>query len=168
MPADRPAPNLPERAMAGIRALIRDQGLVPGDALPSETALAEHLGVSRSVTREAMRGLATLRILEIGKSRRARVAMPDASSLSVILDHATHAKGLSIQQMLDVRRTLELRTVSLAALRRTDAEAAELLDLTSRMFKALEGDYSALMELDLRFHSVIAKASGNDLYAMLI
>ena len=168
MPADRPAPNLPERAMAGIRALIRDQGLVPGDALPSETALAQHLGVSRSVTREAMRGLATLRILEIGKSRRARVAMPDASSLSVILDHATHAKGLSIQQLLAVRRTLELRTVSPAALRRTDAEAAELLDLTSRMFKALDGDYSALMELDLRFHSVIAKASGNDLYAMLI
>lgn len=163
-----PDENLAELAMSGIRALIREQKLRPGEALPSEAALAQHLGVSRPVTREALRGLATLRILDIGKSRRARVALPDALPISLVLDHATRAQGLSIQQVLDVRRTLESRTVSLAALRRSDAQARELLDLSAAMFKALEGGHGALMELDIRFHSVIAAASGNPLYSMLV
>lgn len=160
--------GLAEIAMTGIRDLIRAQGLRPGDALPSEAALAAELGVSRPVTREALRGLATLRILDIGGSRRARVALPDATPLSLVLEHATLARGLSIQQVLDVRRTLELRTVSLAALRRSDADATALLDITARMFKALEGGHTDLMELDIQFHSLIARASGNPLHAMLV
>ncbi|WP_072703524.1 FadR/GntR family transcriptional regulator [Donghicola eburneus] len=160
--------GLAEIAMSGIRDLIRSQGLRPGDMLPSEAALATHLGVSRPVTREALRGLATLRILDIGGSRKARLAMPDASALSLVLDHATYSQGLSIQQVLDVRRTLEMRTVALAAMRRSDAEATELLDITTQMFTALEGGHAELMELDIRFHSLIANASGNHLYAMLV
>lgn len=160
--------NLAEIAMRGIRDLIREAGLRPGDTLPSEAALAARLGVSRPVTREALRGLATLRILDIGQSRKARVALPDAEPVALILDHTVFARGLSIQQVLDVRRTLEARTVSLAAVRRSDAQAAELLDLASRMFAALERGHAELMDLDIRFHSVIAQASGNPLHAMLI
>ena len=160
--------GLAELAMQGIRDLIRAQALRPGDTLPSEAALAEHLGVSRPVTREALRGLATLRILDIGGSRKARVAMPDASSLSLVFDHATYSRGMIIQQVLDVLRTLEMRTVALAAMRRSDAEATALLDLITSMFAALEGGHTDMMELDIRFHSTIAKASGNHLYAMLV
>ncbi|CUH81149.1 FadR/GntR family transcriptional regulator [Tropicibacter naphthalenivorans] len=162
------AASLPEIAMQGIRDLIRTQGLRPGDALPSESALAAHLGVSRPITREALRGLATLRILDIGGSRRARVAMPDAGPLALVLNHATQANSLTIQQILDVRRSLEMRTVSLAALRRSDAQAKDLLDLTAAMLKALQGGHTDLMELDIRFHATIAAASGNPLYAMLV
>ncbi|WOI56093.1 FadR/GntR family transcriptional regulator [Palleronia sp. LCG004] len=154
--------------MRGIRDLIRAQGLRPGDSLPSEAALAGHLGVSRPVTREALRGLATLRILDIGGSRKARVALPDASALSLVLDHTTYSRRLSIQQVLDVRRTLEMRTVGLAAIRRSDAEATELLNTTARMFADLEAGHTELMELDIHFHSIIAKASGNQLFAMLV
>ena len=160
--------GLVERAMRDVRALIRSEELMPGDVLPSEAALAERLGGSRPVTREALRGLATLRVLDIGNGRKARVAMPDASSLSVILDHTTYSGRLSIQQILDVRRTLELRTVSLAAMRRSDADAAELLTIVQAMFDALEADQGAIMELDIRFHEIIARASGNLLYSILI
>ncbi len=167
LPSDREE-GLVETAMNTIRSFVRSQKLRPGDNLPSEKALSEHLGVSRTVTREALRGLATLRVLDVGNSRKARVAMPDASALSVILDHATYTSGLNIQQILDVRRTLELRTVSLAALRRSDAEAAELLAITQEMFEALENNGAELMELDIRFHEVIARASGNLLYSMMV
>lgn len=160
--------GLVERAMKHVRGFIRDNELMPGDVLPSENALAEQMGVSRPVAREALRGLATLRVLDIGNGRKARVAMPDASSLSVILDHTSYSGRLSIQQILDVRRTLELRTVSLAALRRSDADANELLSTVQQMFDALEKDQNAVMELDIRFHEIIAGASGNLLYSILI
>ena len=164
---DETASGLVDRTIGAIRAWLRDSQLRPGDLLPSETAMAERLGVSRTVAREAFRALAALRIIEIGNGRRARVAAPDAAPLSMILDHTVYTRQLSIQQVLDVRRTLELRTAGLAALRRTDGQAAELRDIVARMSDALDRP-DEVMELDIRFHELIARASGNPLYATII
>lgn len=159
--------GLVDRAIRDIRAYIRDNQLRPGDVLPSETAIAARLDVSRAVAREAFRALAALRILEIGNGRRARVAAPDATALSMIIDHTVYTRQLSIQQVLDVRRTLELRSVSLAALRRSDGEARQLQALVVEMFDNIELP-EEVMEIDIRFHELIAKASGNSLYAIII
>ena len=43
------APGLVDRTIADIRAWLRDNQLRPGDVLPSETAMTERLGVSRTV-----------------------------------------------------------------------------------------------------------------------
>ncbi|RKW96457.1 FadR/GntR family transcriptional regulator [Corynebacterium diphtheriae] len=48
-----------------IENYIRENGLTPGDVLPSEAAICEHLSVSRSSVREAMRTLASLDVVEI-------------------------------------------------------------------------------------------------------
>lgn len=161
------AGGLVDRAIADIRQFIRGNQLQPGDILPSENAMAHQLGVSRTVAREAFRALAALRILEVGNGRKARVAAPDADAFSMILDHTVYTKQLSFQQVLDVRRTLELRTASLAALRRSDAEARELVSIVAQMFEAIDQP-DLLMELDIRLHEVIAKASGNPLYSIIV
>ncbi|SFU23080.1 FadR/GntR family transcriptional regulator [Mesorhizobium sp. YR577] len=159
--------GLVERAIADIRSYMRENQLRPGSPMPSETAMAMQLNVSRTVAREAFRALAALGIMEVSAGRRARVAAPDAAPLSIILDHTVTMKQLSVQQVLDVRRTLELRTVSLAALRRTDAQARELLEIVKGMFDAFEAP-NDLMELDIRLHELIAAASGNSLYAIIV
>lgn len=159
--------GLVERAIVDVRAYMRENQLRPGSPMPSETAMAAKLDVSRSVAREAFRALAALGILEVSSGRRARVAAPDAIPLSMILDHTVTTKQLSVQQVLDVRRTLELRTASLASLRRTDAQARELLRIVEDMFNALETP-EAVMELDIRFHELIAQASGNSLYGIIV
>lgn len=159
--------GLVERAIIGIRSFMRENQLQPGAVMPSETAMASQLDVSRTIAREAFRALATLGIIEVSAGRRARVVAPDAAPLSMILDHTVMMKQLSVQQVLDVRRTLELRTASLAALRRTDAQAQELLDIVGGMFGALETP-EVVMELDIQFHELIAQASGNSLYAIIV
>lgn len=159
--------GLVERAIVDVRAYMRENQLRPGSPMPSETAMAAKLDVSRSVAREAFRALAALGILEVSSGRRARVAAPDAVPLSMILDHTVTMKQLSVQQVLDVRRTLELRTASLASLRRTDAQARELLQIVEDMFNALETP-EVVMELDIRFHELIAQASGNSLYGIIV
>lgn len=166
--APETATGLVERTMHDLRQLIRDKHLIPGDILPSEATLADDLAVSRTVAREALRGLATLRIIDVGNGRRARVATANADALSMILDHTVYTGQLSIQQILDVRRTLELRTARLAALRRSDADMSELMDLVTRMFEALDNNSYSIMEYDIRYHEVIARASGNALYSILI
>ena len=164
---DENSGGLVDRAIADIRTYMRENQMKPGDILPSENAFALRLGVSRTVAREAFRALATLRILEVGNGRKARVAAPDADAFSMILDHTVYTKQLSIQQVLDVRRTIELRTASLAALRRNDDEARQLLDIVAAMFASLDQP-DALMGLDIKFHEVIAKASGNSLYSIIV
>lgn len=159
--------GLVDRAIREIRRLIRDRGLKPGAALPSETAISAELGVSRAVVREAFRALTTLRILDTGNGRRARVAAPDAVPLGLIVDHTVQSGQMSIQQVLDVRRTLELRTAGLAALRRTDPEAEALAAIVAQMFEAIEAP-DRLRMLDIAFHEAIAASSGNPLYAMLV
>lgn len=160
--------GLVDRVVADLRAYIRKENMKVGDALPSEQALATQLGVSRTVAREAMRALAALGVLQLGNGRRARVAAMNADAMSILLDHTVYTGQLSIQQVLDVRRTLELRTVGLAALRRTDEQAKELLEIVDRMFTALRTEPTQIMELDIRFHTLIARASGNALYELLV
>lgn len=52
-------------AVERIQELILAEGLVPGDPMPTESALCERLETSRSSVREAMRTLASLDIVEV-------------------------------------------------------------------------------------------------------
>lgn len=164
-----PTPSLLDAAIAGIRAMIRDRGLRAGEALPSEAALAAALGVSRTVVREALRSLAALKVVELANGRRARVGAPDSEPLSILLDHTALIGSVSILQLLDVRRALERRTAALAAMRRTEAQAAEILALAAAMEAAVESaDPAAVMERDIALHGLIAEAGGNALFAILV
>ncbi|KIH96508.1 GntR family transcriptional regulator [Streptomonospora alba] len=55
MPVDRSDPRpLHAQIATALRAEIRDRAIAPGDTLPSEAALQERFGVSRSVVRQAL------------------------------------------------------------------------------------------------------------------
>ncbi|PSK95346.1 GntR family transcriptional regulator [Murinocardiopsis flavida] len=59
MPVDRSGPTpLHAQISDTLHAEIRDRTIPPGDALPSEAALCERFGVSRSVIRQALATLA--------------------------------------------------------------------------------------------------------------
>ena len=159
--------GLVERTVRAVHDLIRAEGLRAGDGLPSETSLAVRLGVSRAVVREAFRSLAALKLIDLGTGRRARVAAPDSSVLALALDHSVHIDQTSVQQILDVRRTIELRTVVLAALRRTEPEATAVAALAQAMSDDFD-DGPRVMEHDIAFHEAIATASRNPLFALLV
>jgi GntR family transcriptional repressor for pyruvate dehydrogenase complex len=159
--------SLVSRAMDIVNQHIRDQGLRRGQPIPSEQAFALQMGVSRAVVREAFRSLATVGIIEVGNGRRARVGGIDDTVLPLILNHAVLTDQVSIQQIYDVRRAIELRTVALAALRRTPAEAAEILALTQRMERDFDQP-EKVKESDIAFHEAIASASRNPLFALIV
>lgn len=153
--------------MASVKNYIRDNGLQVGDELPSEGAFAELAGTSRTIVREAYRSLAALTLIDIGNGRRARVAAPTADVLAMITDHAVHTNQATIQQIFDVRRTIERRTVALAALRRTDREAAEIYALAEAMQRDFN-DPQKVMEHDIAFHEAIGHASKNPMFALIV
>jgi len=161
------AGGLVAKVIAALNRHIREHRLAPGDALPGESAFALQLGVSRAVVREAFQSMAALKLIDIGNGRRPRVSAIDRSVLGMVLDHAAQTDQTSIQQIYDVRRTIELRTVALAALRREDADAAEI----ARLAGAMRADFyepAKVMEHDIAFHEAIAEASRNKLFAVLV
>lgn len=153
--------------MTSVKAYIRDNGLQVGDELPSEGAFADLTGTSRTIVREAYRSLAALTLIDIGNGRRARVAAPKADVLAMITDHAVHTNQATIQQIFDVRRTIERRTVALAALRRTDREAAEIYALAEAMQRDFN-DPQKVMEHDIAFHEAIGGASKNPMFSLIV
>lgn len=65
MPDLVPRKSTASYSAESIKGYIRRNGLVPGSPLPTESALCEELGVSRSAVREAIRTLAALDIVEV-------------------------------------------------------------------------------------------------------
>ncbi|HZY54653.1 MAG TPA: FadR/GntR family transcriptional regulator [Reyranella sp.] len=159
--------SLVQKVIHGIRQMIRSEGMKVGDPLPSESAIGEQLGVSRAVAREAYRSMAALGLISVGNGRRARVSAVDDQVLALVIDHGVQTDQVSVQQILDVRRTIEMRTVGLAALRRTDKEAREIKALAAAM-RADFHDTDKVMEHDIAFHETIARASRNPMFALIV
>lgn len=168
-PDERPGPegSLVGHAVGSITRLMREQDLMPGDRLPSEAELARALQVSRTVVREAFRSLAAMRIIELATGRRATVARIDHGPMSLIMEHGVQTEQINIQQVYDVRRTIETRIAALAALRRTEEEAAALLTEAQGLHDTAD-DPAAMMAHDLAFHARLAEASRNPVYALII
>lgn len=159
--------TLVERAMAAVRDHIRSNGLKVGDTLPGEGKFAADLQVSRAVMREAFGGLAALRQIDVANGRRARVAAIDGVVMAQSIDHAVATAQASVVDVWDLRRTLELRSVELAAHNRTEAQAERIVAAAQAMAEA-SGDLRRLSEADVAFHHAVAQASGNPLFHQVV
>jgi GntR family transcriptional repressor for pyruvate dehydrogenase complex len=159
--------RLVDRVVEQITQLILEDKLEPGTRLPPETRLAETIGVSRTVLREAMQILITKGLVETrhGVGTVVRGATNDRLSeqLSIIL----RTKGLTLDHLHQVRSLLEVEIAGIAASQASDEEIAELSQLVERM-EALLGDPIAYAEIDGEFHRFLARISHNPLMVLLL
>lgn len=159
--------SLVQQAMEAVSAFIRDHGLRVGDTLPGEAHFAAVLGVSRAVMREAFGALAALRVIDVANGRKPRVGAMDGSVIAASLDHAVSTAQVSVSEIWDVRRTIELRTAELAATERTDEEASEIEALAARMATEAD-DLERMSRHDIAFHEAIARATHNALFVQIV
>lgn len=171
---DVTAPFAPEavgsRVDFVIRAVtdhIRNNRMRVGDSLPSEGEFATRLGVSRAVMREAFGALAALHLIDVANGRRARVGAIDGSIIATSLDHAFSTAQITIPEIWDVRRTIEVRTAALAASSRTDEEADLIAGLAESLAHSRD-DMATRTRNDIAFHEAIAKASHNALFVQIV
>ncbi len=164
---DNQGTGLVDEAIGKITQHIRTNELGPGDRLPSEAELVKQMKVSRTVVREAYRSLAAMRLINLAAGKRATVAPLDHGAMSLVIEHGVLTEQISIQQIYDVRRTIEMRTATLASLRRTDEEASTILRHAEEMAENVDRP-EQVMELDLSFHLTIAKASRNPIFAIIV
>lgn len=162
--------TLSDQVADAVVALIYEEGLRPGDAMPTEGTLAERLGVSRIVVREAMRTLRAYQVVDGGQGRPARVRVPDAGLLGLLFEYSLRQRAITFPQLLATRRTIETELAAAAAANGLEPAAEQdARETLARMASAhgLAG-LDAFIAADLAFHDAIADASRNTLLALLL
>lgn len=139
--------NLAEQIATQIRRDILRGKLPPGSSIKERDNAAD-LGVSRTPMREAIRILAKEGLLILRPSRSPIVAQPSMKDLA---DHVA------------VLLALEKLSVELACVHATDKDIAALSKITDHMAEHFDDtDPLDMFEIDMSFHSAIARASHNE------
>jgi GntR family transcriptional regulator, transcriptional repressor for pyruvate dehydrogenase complex len=140
--------------------------LHPGDSLPSERELAERYGVGRSSVREALRMLESRGLIE-SRGSGAFVVAPWRNPFQEPLSLVVAGEDVNRMQLFEVRRMLEAEAAALAAKRRSQGDLELMREATDEM-EAVIGTSDAFVAADIRFHLVIAEATGNRLLLHLM
>jgi GntR family transcriptional repressor for pyruvate dehydrogenase complex len=152
--------KIQDSIIKGIKELINYKNLEPGDKLPSERMLSEKFVVSRSNVREAIQKLEFYGLLKSIPQSGTFVANIGVIAMNGMIDDILRLEKSGFKSLVETRILLELKTVRLAALRRTDDDLLKIEEaLEAHKEKVLNGE-DAVQE-DLLFHLAIAKACRN-------
>nr|WP_256534342.1 FCD domain-containing protein [Lewinella sp. JB7] len=146
--------------IARIRDWINYKNLEPGDKLPSERVLSEKFGVSRRSIRQAIQKLESYDLLVSIPQSGTFVANIGQIALNGMVDDILRLKGHDFASLVETRILLELRTVELAAGRRT-ADDLELIEAALNSYRTKILNREDALQENLLFHLAIARASGN-------
>ncbi|MFP5336406.1 MAG: FadR/GntR family transcriptional regulator [Actinomycetes bacterium] len=150
-----------------LLALVLDGTFPVGEPLPSEAELATRFGVSRLTVREAIRSLASTRVIHVQQGRSSVVNAPRRWSPldGRLLAARGRAEGDALllpRRLLEARRVVEVAIAELAAERRTTDHLDRLTAAHEAMVAAHDrGDVPAVAEADLEFHSLLFEAADN-------
>jgi DNA-binding FadR family transcriptional regulator len=153
-----------EVAAERILELIDRHGWVPGDRLPTEQALADELGISRGVTREAVKILAAMGRVTAQRGRGLFVGGTGVGFADAGVKGASFMPGdpEQVEQLLKFRQIQEVAAAREAAVSANPPDLRILRECIAQGQTALDGDDRAAWDdADNRFHVAMATASGN-------
>ena len=146
--------SLVDAAAETISSQILHGRLAAGDRLPTERELAEQLGVSRTVLREALSSLEALGLLETRGTRGRWVAAGGSSERSRTLVGAwLHQHAREILEVDEIRSVLEAHAIrSMSKWDAIDAAREAGASLRAQEEALERGDAVAAAEGDAAFH----------------
>ena len=147
---------------------MRDQILTgryaPGEKLPPQRALAREYSLNATTVREAIKRLEQLRLVEVRHGDAMRVAdWRTASGLDVLAHVVFDTGGVkrdALDSLMEARRFLLATAAALAAERRTDEQAEELIELARIAASEQTADFT--------FFAGLVEASGNLVFTLIL
>lgn len=152
--------TLADKVEEQIISYIRENSLLPGDALPNEMELVEMFGISRNVVRESLSRLRMLGLIDSRTKRGIVVTEPPLlNGFRKILDpHLLSTK--TIKEMMGMRIALEIGIAEFLFANVTSKNVTELEQIVSRQ-QAI-GINNLSIEDELIFHTKIYQIAGNN------
>src|SRR5438874_2144477 len=163
------------RAFEEICERIREQlalgVLKPGDKLPPERDLAQQLGVSRNVLREALRSLEMAGVLRLLKGVKggAFIQEGDTSRMNDVMRDMLSLGTISVRELSEARiHVLDLVVrLACANARQADFEALEG-NIERTELATREGRLLDRVECSREFYKLLASATRNKVIAMIV
>ena len=146
---------------------IQDENLPAGARLPTENAMAQHFGVSRTVIREAIMTLKAEGMVETRQGLGAFVRRPANDESAFHVDPLTRESVGNLLGLIEVRRGIESEVAALAAARREERQITQIREALRQIDVAAAAGGDGVEE-DVRFHLAIARATGNPYWVKLI
>lgn len=163
--------NLREQVLNAIGGRIISGELSPGDVLPKEDTLSEQYEVSRTVIREAVKGLAARGLVEsrpkVGTIIKSRDdwQMLDPSVLEWVASSSSEKEFML--RLAEVRLAIEPGMAGIAA-RNASSEDIEKISAAYEQLEAAQGDEDAWAKADLAFHTSIVDACKNEFLTYIV
>lgn len=144
-----------------LREFLKKKSFKPGDSLPKELELAEALGVSRNVLREALSRLRMLGMVSTKKKVGMVLTRPDIlGSFERVLDPLI-IDSSTLQDIFEIRLTLEVGLADLLYLRKTKKDIDEL-EKIAKSQKSTSGEHIFRIKNEIAFHGKIYQMTGNN------
>jgi DNA-binding FadR family transcriptional regulator len=162
---------LSELVLNEVERMIAEEYPTAGCRLPNEAELGDRFHVSRIVIREAMKILEDRGVVEVRAGRGTVTAegKPDRvkASLLRLFQNQPIPTIAGVERLLELRQVLEETTASLAAVRATEEDLAEI----RAALNGMQQDNLNLHEAaaaDLRFHLAVMHAAHNPYLEMVL
>jgi len=153
--------NMADQVEEKLRNYFKQQGFVPGDALPKENELAEALNVSRTVIREALSRLRMLGMVDSRKRRGMILTEPDVlSGLDRIMDSRLLGDNAQ-KQLFELRLVIEIGLSDLLFLRKTEKSLKVLEKIVENEEKHAKTPEDHA-KYDIDFHGKLYQMAGNE------
>lgn len=159
--------KLIDKAQEEIKQMILNKHYDSDGYLPSEGELCELLKMSRSTIREAVRSLEIRGFLQRVHGKGIRVADAGTQVMSRSLVDMVQQQQIELDDILEVRRMIEIRAAGIAAVR---ASAGQLEEMR-RQIEIMENSPSReerYVNADFKFHHLIVEATGNKLLLAIV
>lgn len=160
--------NLSEQVADHLEEYILSEQSNIGDKLPSEQTLAEKYKVSRPIIREAYKLLMERGLIIQKNGNGAFISKPDKTNIYKTMKRIIALEDIEVEELHQLRILLEVEAARLAATNASDSDFVEL----EKIVETMKTDFSlTLLErvhLDIDFHNLVAKASGNTLLEMFV
>ena len=153
--------SLVDKVESQLVELLQQRKLKVGDSIPKEIELAESIGVSRTVIREALLRLRLMGLIESKKKKGAVITSPDifavmGKSLNPhILDEET------LREIFEIRLVLEIGMADLLFNRVTKEDIAELKEIVSNEPPGTQFHLFNI-EHEIAFHGKLYEITGNE------
>jgi DNA-binding FadR family transcriptional regulator len=157
--------SLAHDVVDALAGRIRDGALAQGEKLPTEAAIMEEFGVSRTVVREAISRLQAAGLVETRHGVGTFVTGLGEAAFRISHDQLGTLQD--VIAVLELRIAVETEGAALAAMRRSTENLQALREALKVLSSALEEGRDAV-GADYQFHLEIARATQNQHFVELM
>lgn len=167
MSSDVTRPNLSDALTEQVLELIREDGLGPGDRLPSTRELSRRFAVTVPTLREALRRLEVTGAILMRHGSGIYVGA-DLERVVLPNPNVRELRGERLVQLLETRLLIEPQAAELAARRATPEAVTRMRVVLAEAGRHLRGEDAQLHDANITFHRAAGLAAGNGVLAEVL